>query len=143
MKKNLRTYGIELILFVVGLVLALALFPSLPEQIPMTWRNGEVVSVGPKAFVFLFPVLLLIPLAVHRLMQIPTSFFPFLKGLDQMMAVLIAVVLLSCEIGVLLLAKGVSFRMEIILLVELLLVPIVLGAFVAKKLLGMSVKNQK
>lgn len=143
MKAFLRTYGIELILFLAGFIIALALFPSLPEQIPMTWRNGEVVSTGPKAFVFLFPALLLIPLGVHALMRIPTSLFPFLKGFDQMMAVLIAVVLLSCEVGVLLLAKGVSFRMEIVLLVEVLLVPIVLGVFVAKKLLGMNVNDQK
>ncbi len=135
MKKFVRSYWMELALFLAGLVLALAFYPFLPERIPMQWHNGEVTTTGPKLLAFLFPLLLLVPFVVHGVMSRPIGLFPLLQGFDRLLAVLIGVVLLSCELGVLLQAIGVAFRIEVLLLVELLLVPVVLLAFVARKFL--------
>ena len=133
MKPFFRSYWAELALFLAGLALALAFYPFLPESIPLQWHNGQVASTGSKLLAFLFPLLLLAPFVVHALLSRPIGLFPLLQGLDRLLAALVGVVLLSCEVCVLLLAMGGKFRLEVVLLVELLLVPVVLLVFVARK----------
>lgn len=138
MKAFLREYWIELVLFLLGLVVAIGAFPFLPDQIPLQWKNGEVVTRGTKAFLFVFPVLLAVPFAIHGLLSVQMRLLPFLKGFDRLLAVLVGIVLLTCQVCVILLALGAPIRMEVVMLLELAAVPVILAVFVARKLLRKS-----
>ena len=59
-----------------------------------------------------------------------------LSGVERLLPLVLAVVILTCELCSMLAAWGVSVRLELVLVVELLLVPIVIIGFVAAKILG-------
>lgn len=139
MKVFLKTYWVELLFFVVGLVGTLIAYPFLPESIPVQWHNGQVSNTGPK---WILLVLVLVQFAasyvVHyslkRYFEKFPALAPALSGLDRLISIFISVILLSCLVCSMLAAWGVGVRVEVILLAELLLVPIVFIGFVAAKL---------
>ena len=141
MKSFLKTYWLETLLFAVGLVGALIAFPFLPQSIPLQWRDGEIVTNGPKWILVLVPVIqLAVTVAFHWWIKASLDKFPAvgttLSGVERLLPLVLAAVILTCELCSMLAAWGVSVRLELVLVVELLLVPIVIIGFVAAKILG-------
>ena len=140
MKAFLKTYLLEILLFAVGFLGALIGSPFLPEQVPLQWNSGEVVTTGSKWILLLIPVVqLAVTVVFHWWIQRSLEKLPAvaatLSGMERLLPLVLAVVILTCQLCSMLAAWGLPVRLEAVLIVELLLVPIVLIGFVAAKIL--------
>lgn len=141
MKSFFKSYWLELALGALGLLGALIAFPFLPESIPAQWTDGQVSSTMPKGGLFAIPLIqLVVTVLFHWWIQESLKKFPgvgsTLSGFERLLPLMLAVIALTLELCIVLAAWGVALRIEVILLVELLLVPFVLLAFVGRKFLG-------
>ncbi|MGI6254924.1 MAG: DUF1648 domain-containing protein [Acutalibacter sp.] len=141
MKAFLKNYWLESLLFAVGMVGALIAFPFLPGSVPLQWHDGEVTTTGPKWVLILVPLVqLAVTVVFHWWIQHSLSKFPgvgtTLSGMEKLLPLILAVVVLTLELCIMLAAWGVAVRLEMVLVVELLLVPIVVIGFVAAKILS-------
>lgn len=141
MKAFLKTYWLELAFFAAGLLAALAAWPFLPDSVPCQWRGGEVATTGPKWILLLAPpVQLAVTAAFHWWIRSSLRKFPqtdaALSGMERLLPLLLAVVILTLETCIMLAAWGVPVRLEAVLLIELLIAPLVLLGFAAVKILS-------
>lgn len=140
MKGFFKTYWLECTLFVLGFAGGVIALPFLPEAVPIQWHNGQVSSTGPKWILLgLAVVQLVASVAVHMGVERYFTKFPALaptlSGSERIVAVMISVVLLSCQLCSMLAAWNVPVNVAVVLLVELVLIPLVFLGFVVVKLM--------
>ena len=141
MKVFFKIYGVELVFFAVSVLSVAIAWVFLPETIPVQWKDGQVSSVGPKWILWLLALALLgascvSHYALKRYFDKFPALAPTLSGMERLVPICISVVLLSCQACSMLAAWNVAVRTDVVLLVELLLVPIVFIGFVAARILG-------
>lgn len=141
MKAFFKTYGVELAFFAVSVFSVAIAWGFLPETIPVQWKDGQVCSVGSKWILWLLSLALLAGscvshYAMKRYFDKFPALAPALSGMERLVPICISVVLLSCQACSMLAAWNVAVRVDLVLLVELLLVPVVFIGFVAAKILG-------
>ena len=141
MKAFFKIYWVEILLFAVSFLAALIAWPFLPEAIPVQWHDGQVSSTGPKWFLLLLSVAQLgascvCHYALKRYFNKFPALAPTLSGMERLVPICISVVLLTCQLCSMLAAWNLAVRTDLVLLIELLLVPIVFIGFVASKILG-------
>ena len=66
------------ILFFLSLAISLVSYPGLPSEIPIQWNHGEAVSMGVKAGIFAYPVVMI----VWRMILIPWLYLTLNRVLD-------------------------------------------------------------
>lgn len=138
MKAFLKTYWMETAFFAVGLLGAVIAYPFLPESVPVQWHDGQVSSTGPKWILLIlslaqFAASTVCHYALKRYFDKFPALAPTLSGMERLASLFLSAVILTCQLCSMLSAWGVAVSVEVVLLVELLLVPVVLLAFVASK----------
>ena len=143
MKVFFKIYGVELAFFAVSILSVAIAWVFLPETIPVQWKDGQVSSVGPKWILWLLALALLgascvSHYALKRYFDKFPALAPTLSGMERLVPICISVVLLSCQACSMLAAWNVAVRTDVVLLVELLLVPIVFIALWQRGFWGIS-----
>lgn len=142
MKAFFKTYWLEVLLAAVGFAGALIAMPFLPGSVPIQFQgDGVITRTGPKWTLLIIPAAQLVTTyAFHwwigRCLERLPALAPAMSGAERLLPVVFAVVLLTLELCLLLIAFGVLVPVGTVMLIELLLIPIVFIGFVAAKILG-------
>lgn len=137
LKENLKNDWYLFLIMLIPLVIALYLYPKLPEQIPTHWNiDGKIDDYSSKAFAaWFFPLL---NLALYFFMLIAPiidprrrNYFRF-AGAYRIFRVFFSVFMSSIYLVTLLIALGYDIRVDLFIKIAVALLFMVIGNFMGK-----------
>lgn len=130
-KDNLKSW----IVVAVGMVIGLAVYRSLPEQIPVHWGiSGEVDNWGPKAFIFMGPVMSLFCILLAEIRRIDPKKENYEKFQKHYYTIffLVSLIGLGIELMTIAAVKGIEVKVNLIVSLLVGIVFIIMGNLMPK-----------
>lgn len=128
-KVNITLY----ILIAISALIAFISYPFLPNEIPMQWNGTEVNWYANKFMIFLFPIITISVLFLFKPtigIRLRTRLSFESPLISNIIKISISIVFLTCEIYTIAYCFGFRWRIDYILLVELIIM-IIIGFIIA------------